>query len=101
VLLATLDLIDSLSPLVVVPGHGRILADPRALTRLTREYITSLRDSMRAEVRRGTSMRRAVAAFPPPDAGRPVSPASRVRRNAVSVYLEAEREALGFEEEGT
>jgi glyoxylase-like metal-dependent hydrolase (beta-lactamase superfamily II) len=55
VLLATLALIDSLAPKVLVPGHGRIPEDPAQLVALTRGYITALRDSMRAEVRRGTS----------------------------------------------
>jgi glyoxylase-like metal-dependent hydrolase (beta-lactamase superfamily II) len=97
-LLRTLDLIDSLHPKVVVPGHGRIPTDPRSLTDLTRRYITALRDSMRAEVKRGTSMRRAVEAYPPPDPRRPVALASRIRRNAVRVYLEMEREVMGLEE---
>jgi glyoxylase-like metal-dependent hydrolase (beta-lactamase superfamily II) len=100
VLLATLTLIDSLAPRVLVPGHGRIPGDPARLVAITRGYITSVRDSMRAEVRRGTSMRRAVEAFPPPDPARPVSPESRIRRNAVRVYLEMEREAFGLDEEG-
>ena len=95
----TLALIDSLAPRVVVPGHGRIPEDPTELTHMTRSYVTSLRDSMRAEVRRGTSMRRAVEAFPPPDTARPVSPSSRIRRNAVRVYLEMEREAFGLDEQ--
>ncbi|MDH4349012.1 MAG: MBL fold metallo-hydrolase [Gemmatimonadota bacterium] len=99
VMLETLALIDSLAPRVVVPGHGRIPVDPASLTGATRQYLTALRDSMRAEVRRGTSMRRAVGAFPPADATRPVSPNSRHRRNAVRVYLEMEREALGIGEE--
>lgn len=99
VLLRTLDLIDSLAPRVVVPGHGRILPDPRALTRLTREYIVALRDTMRAELRRGTSMRRAVDRLPPADPGRPVTLHSRMRRNAVRVYLEMEKEMLGFDDE--
>ncbi len=98
VLLATLALIDSLAPKVLVPGHGRIPEDPAQLVSTTRNYITALRDSMRAEVRRGTSMRRAVEAFPPPDPARPVSPGSRIRRNAVRVYLEMEREAFGLDE---
>jgi glyoxylase-like metal-dependent hydrolase (beta-lactamase superfamily II) len=98
-LLRTLGLIDSLAPRVVVPGHGRIPAKPAELTEATRRYITSLRDSLRAEVRRGTSMRRAVGAFPSPDATRPVSPNSRNRRNAVRVYLEMEREVLGLDDE--
>ena len=69
-------------------------ADPGralALTRMTREYITGLRDSMRAEVKRGTPMGRAVGALPPPDPRRPAALSSRIRRNAVRVYLEMER----------
>lgn len=98
VLLGTLALIDSLAPKVVVPGHGAMPDDPRALTAMTRDYITALRDSMAAEVRRGTSMRRAVEAFPPPDERRPVALRSRIRRNATRVYLEMEKEVLGLEE---
>lgn len=98
-LLRTLDLIDSLAPRVVVPGHGRVNPDPRYLTRITRQYVVALRDSMGAEVRRGTSQRRAVEAFPPADERRPVTRNSRIRRNAARVYQEMEREALGMEEE--
>lgn len=98
-LLKTLDLIDSLAPRVVVPGHGRVTSDPRYLTRITREYLVALRDSMGAEVRRGTSQRRTVEAFPPADERRPVTRNSRIRRNAARVYQEMEREALGMEEE--
>lgn len=98
-LLGTLDLIDSLSPRVVVPGHGRVSDDPRYLTRITREYITSLRDSMAAEVKRGTSQRRAVGAYPLADERRPVTRNSRIRRNAARVYQEMERAAFGLEEE--
>lgn len=99
VLLRALDLIDSLQPKVVVPGHGRIPDDSSALTHLTRTYITALRDSMRGEVKRGTPMRQALERLPPPDKGRPVSLRSRERRNALRVYLEMERDALGMEDE--
>ncbi len=99
VLLRTLDLIDSLAPRVIVPGHGRVSSDPSALTARTRTYITVLRDSMRAEVTRGTPLGRAVGAYPPPDPTRPVALSSRIRRNALRVYLEMEREVLGMEEE--
>jgi glyoxylase-like metal-dependent hydrolase (beta-lactamase superfamily II) len=99
VLLKALDLIDSLRPRFVVPGHGRIPAHPLDLTRRTREYVVALRDSMAAEVKRGTSMRKAVDRLPPVDAGRPVSLNSRKRRNAVRVYLEMERAAMGLDEE--
>jgi glyoxylase-like metal-dependent hydrolase (beta-lactamase superfamily II) len=98
VMLKVLDLIDSLRPAVVVPGHGRIAPDPTLLTRLTREYFTALRDSMRAEVKRGTTQRRALSALPPADETRPVSLNSRKRRNAARVYIEMEREVAGMGE---
>jgi glyoxylase-like metal-dependent hydrolase (beta-lactamase superfamily II) len=96
-LLKALDLIDSLHPRVIVPGHGAIPGDPDAMVARTRAYISELRTTMRDEVRAGHSMQRALAAVPPPDAERPVSLASRRRRNAARVYLEMEREALGFD----
>jgi glyoxylase-like metal-dependent hydrolase (beta-lactamase superfamily II) len=99
VLLRTLTFIDSLAPRVVVPGHGRIPRDPRELTRKTREYITAIRDSMRAAVARGASMRRALDPLPPADEGRPVSYNSRIRRNAVRIYLEMEKESMGMDSE--
>jgi glyoxylase-like metal-dependent hydrolase (beta-lactamase superfamily II) len=99
VLLRVLTFIDSLNPRMVVPGHGRIATDPRELTRRTREYITAIRDSMRAEVGRGTSMRRALEPYPPADEGRPVSYNSRVRRNAVRIYLEMEKQSMGVDSE--
>jgi cyclase len=98
-LLRALDLIDSLKPRVVVPGHGRIPGDPAGLVARTRNYLVALRDSMRAEVKRGTSMRRALDALPPADDGRPVTLNSRIRRNAARVYREMEREAMGLGEE--
>jgi glyoxylase-like metal-dependent hydrolase (beta-lactamase superfamily II) len=96
-LLRALDLIDSLAPRVVVPGHGAIPASPRALVRRTRDYVTDLRARMRDAVERGVPMQRALAALPPPDEGRPVSLNSRRRRNAVRVYLEEEKAFMGLE----
>ncbi len=98
VLLATLDLIDSLRPRIVVPGHGRIPIDPEALIRSTRDYITALRDSMQLAVRRGISQQRALAYLPPMDELRPVSFNSRLRRNGVRVYLEMEHAYMGIED---
>jgi glyoxylase-like metal-dependent hydrolase (beta-lactamase superfamily II) len=99
VLLKTLDLIDSLKPQIVVPGHGRIPDAPATLVTSTRQYITALRDSMRTAVTRGTSQQRALSYLPPMDETRPVSRASRLRRNAVRVYLEMEHEYMGLEED--
>jgi glyoxylase-like metal-dependent hydrolase (beta-lactamase superfamily II) len=99
VLLRTLTFIDSLAPKVIVPGHGRIPRDPLAITARTRDYITALRDTMRVEVGKGTSMRKAMASLPPADEGRPVSYNSRLRRNAVRIYVEMERERMGVDSE--
>jgi len=99
VLLRTLTFIDSIAPKVIVPGHGRVPADPKALTGRTREYVTMLRDSLRADVARGTSMRKSLDPFPPADEGRPVSYNSRLRRNAVRIYLEMEKESMGLDSE--
>jgi len=97
-LLRTLDLIDSLAPRVLVPGHGRLPADPRALTAATRAYVTGLREEMRAAVRAGRSLTQALATQPAADPRRPVAPDSRRRRNAVRVYLEMERAENGLPE---
>ena len=81
----------------VVPGHGTIPKSPAALVALTREYVTGVQRDMRAAVERGVPMRRALAALPPADTTRPVSLASRRRRNAVRVYLEEERRYMGLD----
>jgi hypothetical protein len=69
VLLATLELIDSLRLCVVVPGHGKIPTDPEVLIRSTPRHHR-VRDSMQLAVRRGTSQQRALAYVPPMDARR-------------------------------
>jgi glyoxylase-like metal-dependent hydrolase (beta-lactamase superfamily II) len=98
VLLKTLDEIDLLHPKVIVPGHDAIPGDPSAMVQRTREYFGQLREAMGSAVEKGTSMREALAALPPPDDGRPVSLHSRQRRNAVRVYLEMERAKMGLED---
>ena len=95
-LLRALARLDSLAPLVVVPGHGAIPAVPAELVQRTRNYVTQLRTEMRAAVERGVPMQRALSALPPPDENRPVSLNSRLRRNAARVYVEEEKEALGL-----
>jgi glyoxylase-like metal-dependent hydrolase (beta-lactamase superfamily II) len=96
-LLAALDTLAGLDARIVVPGHGAIPAEPRALIARTREYITALRAAMRAAVERHRSLNRALDSLPPADEGRPVSLHSRERRNANRVYLEVEKEFMGLE----
>jgi len=96
-MLKALDLIDSLKPKVIVPGHGAMSTDPTELTGRTRAYLTELRSSMGKALDQGWSMRKAIETLPPPDNDRPVSLASRKRRNAVTVYLELERAKMGIE----
>lgn len=88
--------LDSLGAAIVVPGHGRIDADPRAQLAASEHYIDSLRSAMRTAVRQGTPMTRILRQMPRPDSGRPVSLASRRQRNAERVYLEMERELMGM-----
>lgn len=96
-LVAALDTLAELDARVVVPGHGAIPAEPRALIARTRGYITALRAAMRAAVERHRSLNRALDSLPPADEGRPVSLRSRERRNANRVYLEVEKEFMGLE----
>jgi glyoxylase-like metal-dependent hydrolase (beta-lactamase superfamily II) len=96
-LLRALAVIDSLQPRGAVPGHGAIPARPAALVARTREYITGLRSAMRSALEQGTPMGRAMASLPPADVTRPVSLNSRLRRNAVRVYLEEERVYMGLD----
>ena len=93
-----LDVIDSLAPLVAVPGHVAIPARPAELVALTRAYIVGLSADMRAAVEKGVPMRQALDALPPADENRPVSLASRRRRNAARVYVEEERAYMGLED---
>ncbi|MFZ5624411.1 MAG: MBL fold metallo-hydrolase [Gemmatimonadota bacterium] len=101
-MLRALDLIDSLAPRVIVPGHGTIPpGGSDSLVARTRAYLTELRATMRDAVERGVPLGKATAALPPSDADRPVSRNSRRRRNAVRVYLEMEREVMGFPADST
>ncbi len=93
-----LDQIRRLAPRVAVPGHGAIPRDPLALVARTREYITGLESDMRAAVEHGVPMQRALDALPPADEQRPVSLASRRRRNAARVYVEEEHRYMGLED---
>lgn len=99
-LLRALDAIDSLRPLVVVPGHGRIPATATELVARTRDYLIELRADMRSAVERGIPLQRATAGLPPIDPSRPVSLDTRRRRNAVRVYLEEERAYMGLDSTG-
>jgi len=96
-LLRTLDTIDGLRPRVLVPGHGAIPARPETLVARTRAYMIGLRSAMRSALEQGLPMGRALATLPPADETRPVSLASRRRRNAVRVYLEEERVYMGLD----
>jgi glyoxylase-like metal-dependent hydrolase (beta-lactamase superfamily II) len=96
-LLKALAVIDSLEPLIVVPGHGAIPRRPSALVARTRSYITGLRADMRSALEHGVPMGRALGTLPPADQSRPVSLNSRRRRNAVRVYLEEERVYMGLD----
>jgi thiosulfate/3-mercaptopyruvate sulfurtransferase len=97
VLLAALERIEALRPARIVPGHGRIPDHPMRTIGRTRGYIEGLRTAMRAAFEAGESLNEVVAALPVADPDRPVSLASRRRRNAVRVYLEMEREGMGVE----
>jgi glyoxylase-like metal-dependent hydrolase (beta-lactamase superfamily II) len=95
-LLVALDRLAALQPRVVVPGHGKLSERPAELIRLTRSYLEDLRSSMREAAEQGLSMNHVLARLPAGDENRPVSRPSRIRRNAVRVYLEMEREVMGF-----
>jgi len=96
-LLAALDRIDSLTPALVVPGHGALPARPGDLVKRTRDYVLGLRADMRAAVEKGVPMQRALARLPPANETRPVSLDSRRRRNAARVYVEEEHRYMGLD----
>jgi glyoxylase-like metal-dependent hydrolase (beta-lactamase superfamily II) len=96
-LLKALAVIDSLNPLVAVPGHGAIPKTPGQLVARTRSYISALRAEMKTALEQGVPMGRALKSLPPADQIRPVSYNSRRRRNAVRVYLEQERIYMGLD----
>jgi glyoxylase-like metal-dependent hydrolase (beta-lactamase superfamily II) len=97
VLLRALARIDSLGPRIVVPGHGAIPTRASELVSRTRSYISQLQSDMKSAVERGVPMGRAMKHLSPADATRPVSLNSRLRRNAVRVYLEEERAYMGLD----
>ena len=96
-LLEALDTIGRLQPRTIVPGHGAVSKRPVVLIESTRAYLTQLRGDMKSAVEQGIPMGRALAKLPPADESRPVSRNSRMRRNAVRVYLEEERRYMGLD----
>lgn len=102
VLLAALDSVRAFGARTVVPGHGAVQTDgAAALLDSTQAYLRTLRRDMQAAVEAGVPMQRALAPLPQPLMDRPVSVPSRLRRNAVRVYVEMERIAMGLEREGS
>jgi thiosulfate/3-mercaptopyruvate sulfurtransferase len=89
--LASLARLEQDGALVVVPGHGRVVADPAAQITLTRHYLDSTRAVMSRALDQGRPLSRVLAGMPPPDSTRPVSLASRRQRNAVVIYQEMEK----------
>ena len=96
-LLGALDTIAELNPRIIVPGHGAVPAHPLSLIEATSAYLTRVQADMQSAVAQGVPMGRALARLPPADENRPVSRNSRVRRNAVRVYLEEERGYMGLD----
>ena len=89
--LAALERLGAYGARVVVPGHGRMVADPTAQIALTRQYLDSTRGAMRQALTDGRPLSRVLAHMPPPDSTRPVSLASRRQRNVVVIYQEMEK----------
>ena len=74
----------------VVPGHGPAsMPWPEALE-AQRDYLTGLRDALRAEIARGADIAEAVEAVPPPAGWRRVD--AFHRRNATAGFAELEWE---------
>ena len=89
--LAALGRLEQYGASVVIPGHGRVVADPTAQMARTRHYLDSARTAMQDALSQGRPLSRVLARMPPPDSGRPVSLASRRQRNAVVIYQEMEK----------
>ncbi len=90
--LAVLDRLAALPARRVVPGHGPATAPWPAALAAERAYLEELRDAVRAVLRRGLSLARAVTAVPPPHPGnwRLIEPDHG--RNVVAAYTELEWE---------
>jgi thiosulfate/3-mercaptopyruvate sulfurtransferase len=89
--LAALTRISQYGARVVVPGHGRTVADPTAQIAATERYLDSARTAMQDALSTGRPLSRVLGHMPPPDTARPVSLASRRQRNAVVIYEEMEK----------
>ena len=97
-LLGALNLISALGPTTIVPGHGRIPADPFALLALTRCEALRQRATLGTAARAGQPLSRVLAELPKPDRDHPLSRASRIQRNAVRIYAEMERASAAGEQ---
>lgn len=92
--LAGLDALFELKPRFIVPGHGEAFEDPEQAIRFTRDYITHVRDSMRAAVEDFVPFDDAYAQTDWSDySDLPAFDASN-RGNAYRVYLEMEAKSF-------
>lgn len=89
--LATFAEIESLAPLRVVPGHGRV-TDLATAQADTRDYLSALRSHMKTAVDAGVDISTAVQAFNTQPFMRLLNAADLMPGNASRTYLELERE---------
>jgi glyoxylase-like metal-dependent hydrolase (beta-lactamase superfamily II) len=89
--LATFAVVEALSPVVLVPGHGRVtnLANAKADTQA---YLLALRAHMKGAVDDGTDISAAVKSFDAAPFMRLLNAAELMPGNASRTYLELERE---------
>lgn len=92
--LEVLDDMETADVAAIVPGHGRVAADPRQVVALTREYLTFVRAAMQQAVDDWIPFDAAYAATDWGDFIEYPAFLEANRRNAYGIYLSLEQESL-------
>lgn len=91
--LSALDVLEALDIAVLVPGHGPVIQDERAIAQ-TRAYLRWLRDTLRDAARQGQDLNEVMQLAVPPEFAKLAVFGEEFQRSVVHLYPQMELETL-------
>jgi uncharacterized sulfatase len=91
--LAALDVLEKLDVRLIVPGHGPVVAAPRAIVQ-TRAYLRWLGDTLRGAAAKGMDMNEVMRLSPPPEFAALAVSREEFARSVVHLYPRIEEDSL-------